>query len=71
METVGNISRPNDAYNTIRVLVEQGQCGPMVKTVPKGRYVRETAIEYYSGPREGLQYFLQQDHFIIGFTNNQ
>ena len=60
MILIDNVDRPSDALDTIRTLVEDGQCDPMFVN----RWT-ETAFFSYTGPAEPFQYLLQQTHFMV------
>jgi hypothetical protein len=60
---IHNMDRPTDAYDTFRVLVEEGQCDPMatstVVTIDDSRTGHNSVLHAYTGHLEGFQYLLK------------
>lgn len=67
-----NATRPVDAFETIRILVEEGLCDPMSR-VCGGRFIGDTAVHIFTGPTDALQYLLRQGKIPvdIDFEDNQ
>ncbi|KUJ20113.1 uncharacterized protein LY89DRAFT_779964 [Mollisia scopiformis] len=60
-----SVFRPRDTLETLRILVESGQCDPMAKTLPADYYSEQTALHGCVGPIEAFTYLLGQDKFYI------
>jgi hypothetical protein len=71
MDPIDNLARPNDAFETLRVLVEEGQGNPMYPTRAHARELcgsSQTALHLYTGPLEGFQYLIKQQRFEIDLS---
>ena len=55
---------PMSKLDTMRILVEEGQCDPMAIGWRGG-----TALHWYHGPVEGFNYLLRQDHFFVDLNH--
>ncbi|TEY87384.1 hypothetical protein BOTCAL_0003g00650 [Botryotinia calthae] len=56
-----NRGRGNDVIDTIRVLIEVGQCDPMRESK-----LGLTSLHWYNGGAEPFNYMLNQESFLIG-----
>lgn len=65
------MARPKDTLETLRVLVEEGQCDPMHPPTRDGKSSfnsSQTALHLYTGPLNGFQYLIKQQHFEIDLS---
>jgi ankyrin repeat protein len=69
---VMNSSNTKASCDTIRVLVEYGQCDVMAETPRYNPTTRGiTPFEWYSASLEGFRYLLDQDHSFIDFKEKE
>ncbi|KAJ8068491.1 hypothetical protein OCU04_004042 [Sclerotinia nivalis] len=60
LQSFNNAGHYSDALNTIRVLIEVGQCDPM-----QAEIFGDTSLHLYRGGAEPLNYMLNQENFLV------